>query len=439
MRLVRHSHFVATTTLADNPSAIVRVGAKMLNHMRVAACVFAIVLLVAGREAVCAEELSVANAGNNSVTVYTRTASGNTAPIRILSGLATGLSGPTDLAVDTVNNELVVANFSNNSVTVYSRTASGNTAPTRTLQGSTTALTAASELTMDTENNVTELHNPISLAVDTVNNELVVLNYGNNTVTVYTRTVSGNTAPIRILSLSGAAGGGVSLPGCLAVDTVNNELVVLERGLNAVNSTVAVYSRTASGNTAPVRILSLSGVATGLLTDHFCLAVDTVNNELVVSNIGNNTVTVHSRTASGNTAPIRTLSGAATGLDAPIRVAVDTVNNELVVSNYVNGPPMPGVAYGTVTVYGRTASGNTAPIRTLSGATTGLNLPEGLAVTTTSPQTQPIPTLHEWGAALLSLLLVVAGFVRIRRHNDPCTPASVAAPKKLLGDSLRSM
>ena len=55
-------------------------------------------LLVAGA-AEAQEELFVANVGNNSVTVYSRTASGKTAPLRILSGAATGLSGPEGLAV----------------------------------------------------------------------------------------------------------------------------------------------------------------------------------------------------------------------------------------------------------------------------------------------------------------------------------------------------
>jgi DNA-binding beta-propeller fold protein YncE len=80
------------------------------------------------------EELFVTNAVNNSVTVYSRTASGSPAPIRTLAGAATGLSNPVGLAVDTVNNELVVAN-NNDSVTVYSRTASGNTPPIRRLAG----------------------------------------------------------------------------------------------------------------------------------------------------------------------------------------------------------------------------------------------------------------------------------------------------------------
>jgi hypothetical protein len=45
------------------------------------------------------EELFVANNGDNSVTVYSRTASGDTDPLRKLSGAATGLSGPSGIPV----------------------------------------------------------------------------------------------------------------------------------------------------------------------------------------------------------------------------------------------------------------------------------------------------------------------------------------------------
>ena len=41
---------------------------------------------------------------------------------------------------------------------------------------------------------------------------------------------------------------------------------------------------------------------------------------------------VFARTANGNVAPLRTISGAATGLSAPTGILVDTVNNELAVS-----------------------------------------------------------------------------------------------------------
>jgi DNA-binding beta-propeller fold protein YncE len=85
-------------------------------------------------------EIFVANNFNNSVTVYGGTASGNVAPIRIISGASTGINFPQGIAVDTMNNEIFVANIFNNSVTVYGRTANGDVAPTRSISGASTGL-----------------------------------------------------------------------------------------------------------------------------------------------------------------------------------------------------------------------------------------------------------------------------------------------------------
>jgi DNA-binding beta-propeller fold protein YncE len=59
--------------------------------------------------------------------------------------------------------------------------------------------------------------------------------------------------------------------------------------------------------------------------------------EIFVPNGLNNSVTVYAQSANGNVAPLRTIAGAATGLDAPFGVAVDTVNNELFVANNGDG------------------------------------------------------------------------------------------------------
>ena len=59
----------------------------------------------------------------------------------------------------------------------------------------------------------------------------------------------------------------------------------------------------------------------------------------------------------------------------PNGVAIDSVNNELLVPN--SSAP-------SLTVYGRTQTGNVAPSRTLSGAATLLNSPQGIA--STSPE-----------------------------------------------------
>ena len=173
--------------------------------------------------------------------------------------------------------------------------------------------------------------------------------------------------------------------------------------LNNANS-VTVYTRNASGNTAPLR--TLSGAATGF-NGPAGLAVDLTSNELFVANNGTPpSVTVYSRTASGNTAPLRTLSGATTGLSNPAGLAVDLTNNELVVANFGNN---------SVTVYSRSVSGNTAPLRTLSGAATGLSGPDSVAVAVTA--NAPIPTLSEWAQLGMALILTAVAVWHLRRRR----------------------
>ncbi|HUJ79970.1 MAG TPA: Ig-like domain-containing protein, partial [Nitrospiria bacterium] len=72
-------------------------------------------------------------------------------------------------------------------------------------------------------------------------------------------------------------------------------------------------------------------------------------------------------------APLRDLTGSTTGLLGPAGIYVDTVNDEIGVANPTNN---------SVTIYSRTAAGDVAPVRTLTGPTTGLNNPAGLYVDT---------------------------------------------------------
>ncbi len=337
------------------------------------------------------DELFVVNNSNNSVTVYGRTASGDTAPLRTLSGALTGLNSPDGVAVDAVNNELFVVNFNPPSITVYPRTWSvSNTPPTRTLSGAATGLT-----------------NPIGVALDLTNNEMIIADQGGNSVAVYPRTWSlSNTPPTR--TLVGAATG-LNNPVGVAVDLTNNELFVA----NLSPSSVTVYPRTWSlSNTPPTR--TLSGAATELNFPEG-LALDLTNNELFVANFFGTpspTVTVYPRTWSlSNTPPTRTLAGAATGLTSPNGIALDLTNNELFVSN--SASPY------SVTVFPRTWSlSNTPPTRTLTGAVnTGLSSPTGLAVTAGAPTpTSAVPTLSEWAEIGMLVLLVLVGILALRRR-----------------------
>lgn len=323
-----------------------------------------------------------------SVNVYSRTANGNVAPLRVLTGPATALSAPEGDDVDPANNELWVANNGANSIDVYARTATANTPPIRSIVGAATGL-----------------NRPVGVDVDVVNNEVFVANALGPTVTVYLRTASGNVAPIRTL---GGAATLIVNPFVAVVDTVNNELFVL----NVLTQTVRVFSRTANGNVAPLRSF------TGPFTFAQDLAVDPTNNEVILADTGNNSVLAFSRTATGAAVPLRTIAGPATTLNTPVGLYVDAVNNEIGVVNTFTATP-------AITIYSRTASGNVAPLRTITGPVTQLQIPLRIAldpinneifVTNRFNAAAAVPTLSEWGMIALVSLLVVGGLLALRRR-----------------------
>jgi len=79
-------------------------------------------------------EFAVANNGDNSVLIFSRTAAGNVAPARVIAGPETGINRPMGVAIDTVNNELWVSNFIDHSALVFDRKANGNAAPKRIIR-----------------------------------------------------------------------------------------------------------------------------------------------------------------------------------------------------------------------------------------------------------------------------------------------------------------
>src|SRR5947208_1661890 len=90
------------------------------------------------------------------------------------------------------------------------------------------------------------------------------------------------------------------------------------------------------------------------------VAVDEVNNEIVIANNGDNSILVFKRTASGNVQPQRVIAGPATGIKGPMGVAV--AKDEIWVANFGDH---------TALVFPRLAAGNAAPRRILRNAPAG--------------------------------------------------------------------
>ncbi|MGB6601262.1 MAG: hypothetical protein WBE77_09285 [Candidatus Cybelea sp.] len=95
----------------------------------------------------------------------------------------------------------------------------------------------------------------------------------------------------------------------------------------------------------------------------------------VTNTYPNNSVTVYASGATGNALPIRTIIGSNTGLNNPVDIAVGD-GGKIYVANYGNGSS----EIGSVTVYAAGATGNVAPIQTISGPNTRVQGPDGLAL-----------------------------------------------------------
>jgi hypothetical protein len=218
---------------------------------------------------------------------------------------------------------------------------------------------------------------PHGIAVDTVHGEIFVANFNANTVTVYDLAARDDAAPIRTLGGSSTL---LDYPQGVAVDTVHDELVVVSRSNygTSTNASVATFHRTDSGDVAPTR--RIAGAATGLNYTHG-VVIDLANDELLVANAANlgspsgpASVTVYNRTDDGNATPKRTLSGGSTGLNGPIGIALDRAHGQIAVSS----------SGGSITVYPRDANGDTAPLQTISGGSTGLSNNAGIVDDVTS-------------------------------------------------------
>src|SRR6266550_4998288 len=190
---------------------------------------------------------------------------------------------------------------------------------------------------------------------------LYVVNLGTSgaspeTVTVYAANAVGNVAPIRTIGGSNTALHHVE---GIAVDAAGQIYVANMRDAGTHGDSITVFAANASGNVAPVA--TIAGGHTGLnAPGNIALAAD---GRLYVANNVGNSIAIYAPRASGNVAPIRTIAGGNTGLHNPQSIALDDVGqlyveNDLIVSN---------VQHVTITVYAPGAAGNVAPTRTIGG------------------------------------------------------------------------
>jgi len=117
-----------------------------------------------------------------SIAIYSSTATGDTAPLRVIQGPKTQLNWAAAMAVDPENGDLYVANDMGHSILVFKETDRGDVAPARVIKGSKT-----------------RLRNPTGVALDLKNREVWASNLGNSSAVVFPLNANGDVVPLRII------------------------------------------------------------------------------------------------------------------------------------------------------------------------------------------------------------------------------------------------
>jgi hypothetical protein len=270
------------------------------------------------------------------------TSNGNIAPVATISGAGTFLSAPQHLFADTANDRLYVANQGGASILIFDNasTLNGNVSPTRVISGSATRLAA-----------------PLDVTLDTVNNLLYVADGTSILVYSAASTINGNVPPVHNINM------GVSIGG-LFLDGPNNQLYVSDPGDNAVDRLDGASSQDVVGIVGG----AIAGGSTQLSQPRG-LSLD-ASGRLIVSNSATPaSITLYpsAGTATGNIAPVITISGSSTHLQSPSQIALNrnVGNGELFVLD-----PLAASVFVFTNV--STTGGNVAPARTISGSNTGL-------------------------------------------------------------------
>ena len=296
---------------------------------------------------------------------FAETADGNVAPS---GSFYTNLNGGTDvlqaawyMTYEPVENVVYVADFFGQTIRVYAAGASGNVAAVRVL-------------------NPPLLGQPRRVAISTEHDELITTASG-CCIATYPRTASGSAvAALRMVQWGGLSGSVTRLnyPQGVVLRKSSDEIIVVDSERNPDSSysgVVLFFARMASGNTAPTRVLK--GTQTLLGSGAFGVAYDSIHDEIIVLSSDSTTlrISTFAGTASGDTAPLRSIAGNLTLLEIAAGVVYDSASATIYVWQGGYNGYLPRVL-----AFARTANGDVAPMRVIAGVATTLVQPSGLEV-----------------------------------------------------------
>ena len=341
-------------------------------------------LLALERENGCLEDVGLYAAGQGAGTSADTSwppgwksahmSGGDVAPVRVVSDPYPTLHS---VVVDAERNKVFFSDPNRHALWSYDRLGASKAKeavePLTGIRGPSTGMMFIAAVTLDREKQ----------EIYTVDNDI------GDRLMVFPYDADGNVKPKRVLDVPHQAWG-------ISISDERNEFAVTVEAPREI----VIYRKGAEGNQAPLR--TIRGPKTQLGDPHG-IFFDGVNNELVVSNHGNQggrapapgdaparqrgsrvaepqpiqgghfdepSITVYPADAKGDVAPLRQIQGDKTGLNWPMALDVDRARNEVAVANDGDS---------SIRIFRRTDTGNVAPIRVIHGPRTLINGPMGVA------------------------------------------------------------
>jgi hypothetical protein len=386
----------------------------------------------------------VANTNGDTITEYLAGADGDASPVRSIGGpdtTHTGLQRPVAVALDRAHT-LYVANSASNTITEYGAGASGDATPIRTITGLTSP---PSGLAVDGAGilYVTTFPVPVSTGTDSI----ATYSGASMAAPQPTATVAPIPAPTptaapprtgRILEFPpGANGsaapirtiGGLDQPVGVAIDRARH-LYVLSSSSTGPGSIVE-FAPGPNGSATPAR--TITGPDHGL-SNPLGIALDAAQNLYVVNysnadstggatdNGGTGSISVYAQGWRAETPPSRVISG----LDRPLAIAIDGAGN-LFTGNGTLGEG----TWDSVMEYAAGAAVRAAPIHAITGRSTGISTPAGVAIAgVLPPPPSPTPSPSSTGTA------TTAPRPTSSSATSTSTPAPTPAPTPVTGPIL---
>ena len=295
---------------------------------------------------------------NNQIRGYSLRANGAAEPCQLIQGPLTTLTTGEAIALDKHSNFHVAQFLSNATVDIFARNARGNQAPYRSFTFQTNDLSG--------------------IGVDSRLNDFV-LNFRPSTagvLVVVANTTGVVTHPIVITDSN------ISEYQGIAVDSDDNLLIA---GYDTRGAAVIDVFDTSKSLTSPPLLRSITGTNTGLFPSsgglprhNISLAIDPVTEELYAYNVSTDLtqfqVSVFAHKANGNVAPVRTISGPATGITGP---SIDAGANKIAISS--DGRLLVAEPNLRILAFAPGARGNVAPSQVIEDSTPGPTTQGGIA------------------------------------------------------------